>query len=82
VKPEQASKVKSWMPTRLDIGEGRTDREETDKSTGWVHRGKGHGMQGRRCGRVGEPQLWAVRSRIRGAAKLGLGEGHGTVKAG
>ena len=31
VKPEQASKVKSWMPTRLLTGEGRADREETDK---------------------------------------------------
>ena len=31
VKLEQASKVKSWMPTRLLTGEGRTDREETDK---------------------------------------------------
>jgi hypothetical protein len=31
VKPEQASKVKSWMPTRLLTGEGRADGEETDK---------------------------------------------------
>ena len=31
VKPEQASKVKSWMPTRLLTGEGRANREETDK---------------------------------------------------
>ena len=31
VKLEQASKVKSWMPTRLLTGEGRADREETDK---------------------------------------------------
>jgi hypothetical protein len=30
VKPEQASKVKSWMPTRLLTGEGRANREETD----------------------------------------------------
>jgi hypothetical protein len=30
VKPEQASKVKSWMPTRQLTGEGRADREETD----------------------------------------------------
>ena len=30
VKLEQASKVKSWMPTRLLTGEGRADREETD----------------------------------------------------
>ena len=31
VKLEQASKVKSWMPTRLLTGEGRTNGEETDK---------------------------------------------------
>jgi len=30
VKLEQASKVKSWMPTRPLTGEGRADREETD----------------------------------------------------
>jgi len=30
VKPEQASKVKLWMPTRQLTGEGRADREETD----------------------------------------------------
>ena len=33
VKLEQASKVKSWMPTRLRNGEGRTDREETGAGT-------------------------------------------------
>jgi hypothetical protein len=31
VKLKQASKVKSWMPTRLLTGEGRTNGEETDK---------------------------------------------------
>jgi len=31
VKLEQASKVKSWMPTRQLIGEGRANWEETDK---------------------------------------------------
>jgi hypothetical protein len=30
VKPEQASKVKSWTPTRLEIRRGRADREVTD----------------------------------------------------
>jgi hypothetical protein len=30
VKPKQASKVKSRMPTRPAIGEGRTDREVID----------------------------------------------------
>ena len=33
VKPEQASKVKLWMPTRLRNGEGCTDREETGAGT-------------------------------------------------
>jgi hypothetical protein len=66
VKPEQASKVKSWTPTCLDIREGCTNREDTDTCTGWVHRGKGHGMQGRWCGRVGEPQSWGFRSRLGG----------------
>ena len=31
MKLEQASKVKSWMPTRLNYGEGHADREETDE---------------------------------------------------
>jgi hypothetical protein len=31
VKLEQASKVKLWMLTRLLTGEGRANREETDK---------------------------------------------------
>jgi hypothetical protein len=32
VKLEQASKVKSWMPTRLHNGEGRADREGLEDS--------------------------------------------------
>src|SRR5450432_1611292 len=32
VKPEQAPKVKMWMPTRLLTGEGRANGEETDKA--------------------------------------------------
>jgi hypothetical protein len=47
VKLEQASKVKSRMPTRLRNGEGHTVREETDKGTGTVRRGNEHGMQRR-----------------------------------
>ena len=42
VKPEQASKVKSWMPTRLLTGEGRADREVIDARTCLVCRGIGH----------------------------------------
>lgn len=34
VKLEQASKVMMWMPTRLKIGEGRADREETNNVCG------------------------------------------------
>jgi hypothetical protein len=33
VKLEQASKVVMWTPTRPDIGEGCTDREETGAGT-------------------------------------------------
>jgi len=33
VKLEQASKVKSWTPTRLRYGEGCTDREETRRGS-------------------------------------------------
>ena len=33
VKPEQASKVKMRMPTRLRYGEGRTDGEAIDRCT-------------------------------------------------
>jgi len=85
VKPEQASKVKSWTPTCLDIREGCTDREVIDTCTGWVHRGNGHGMQGRWCGRVGEPQSGRSSTStlsLGRAAWLGLGEGHSTVEAG
>ena len=31
VKLEQAPKVKLWMPTRPLTGEGRANKEETDK---------------------------------------------------
>jgi hypothetical protein len=50
VKLEQASKVKSWMPTRLRYGEGRASREATDKGTCSVHRGSEHGMSGKWSG--------------------------------
>jgi hypothetical protein len=43
VKPEQASKVMMWMPTRLNFGEGSTGGREIDKRTRSVHRGNGHG---------------------------------------
>jgi hypothetical protein len=45
VKPEQASKVKSWTPTRLRFGEGPrgVGKQPTD-APALVHRGNGHGM--------------------------------------
>jgi len=47
VKPEQASKVTMWTPTRPYGGEGRADREAIDICTCLVHRGNGHGtMEG------------------------------------
>ena len=48
VKLEQASKVKSWMPTRLLTGEGRADREETDK-----HLFRSTGVLSTACGESG-----------------------------
>jgi len=47
LKPEQASKVKSWTPTRLNNGEGPSgaEKQPTDASA-LVHRGNGHGMSG------------------------------------
>jgi hypothetical protein len=43
VKPEQASKVMMWMPTRLNNGEGSTSGEEIDERTRSIRRGNGHG---------------------------------------
>ena len=45
VKLEQASKVKSWKPTRLRIGEAAPDREVPTKAPDWFHRGNEHGMR-------------------------------------
>ena len=44
VKLEQASKVKSWMPTRLLTGEGSTDREEIDNYNCSIRRGNERSM--------------------------------------
>jgi len=95
VKLEQASKVKMWMPTRLETGEGRADGEETRRGNAPgcnqqapdpVHRGSEHSMQGRWSGLVGEARGWR-RSRLqtspeRATASLGVGEGHTTEEAG
>jgi hypothetical protein len=43
MKPEQASKVKMRMPTRLNYGEGSTSGEAIDACTRSIRRGSGHG---------------------------------------
>ena len=57
VKPEQASKVMMWTPTRLMYGEGPrgAGKQPTDAPVP-VHRGNGHGML-EKVGRVigGDP---------------------------
>jgi hypothetical protein len=84
VKPEQASKVKSWMPTRLLTGEGRADGEETDK-----HLFDPPGYWVRHVGKVvwvigGDPgrRRSHLQRRRRMTANPEVGEGHGTVDAG
>jgi len=85
VKLEQASKVKSWMPTRPLTGEGRADREETDK-----HLSGPPGYWARHAGKVvwvigGTPVLVEVgppTSSIRMMAGPEVGEGRMTVEAG
>jgi hypothetical protein len=96
VKLEQASKVKSWTPTRLTNGEGCTGREDTRRGSAPVsstnrhlHRSTGVVSTACREGdlqRVGEARDWR-RSRLRTlparvAARLGVGEGHKTDEAG
>src|ERR1700736_5631385 len=54
VKPEQASKGKTRMPTRHGDGEGRTNREAIDERTCSIRRGIGHGTLGERYGPSGE----------------------------
>ena len=86
MKLEQASKVETWMPTRLQNGEGRAGREETNKhlfrSTGVVSTACREGdLQ-----RVGEAREWlgvaAPNVAKRVAASLGVGEGHKTDETG
>jgi hypothetical protein len=96
VKLEQASKVKSWMPTRLTNGEGCTGREETRRgnapsSATNKHLFRSTGVVSTACRegdlqRVGEARVWR-RSRLRtplerAAARLGVGEGRKTNEAG
>jgi hypothetical protein len=55
VNPEQASKVKSWTPTRPNIGEGRCAmRKQPTHALVVVHRGMGNGTHGRFSGQRGK----------------------------
>ena len=85
MKPEQASKVKTWTPTRLDIGEGSIGRG----SNRHTHRFGSTGVVGTACGKV----IWAsggnpvraeveLRRRLEGCGPAGVGEGHSTEEAG
>jgi hypothetical protein len=85
VKPEQASKVKSWMPTRPLTGEGRANREETDR-----HLFDPPGYWARHVRKViwvigGDPRLGGGRTSnaiFRMTANSEVGEGHGTGESG
>ena len=96
VKLEQASKVKSWTPTRLTNGEGCTGREETRRGSAPLsstnrHLYRSTGVVSTACRegdlrRVGEARVWwesRTRTPAEGlAASLGVGEGHTTGEAG
>jgi len=85
VKLEQASKVKSRMPTPLRLGKGRAGREETDKhlsrsagvvSTACLEGGLGNwGRSACGGGRNSNTIVWMV-------ARAEVGEGHTTEEAG
>jgi len=86
VKLEQASKVKSWMPTRLNNGEGRVDREATDRhlirstgvmSTACEEGGLGNWGRPGTDGGFAPPTLFA-----RTTVRPGDGEGRSSVEAG
>ena len=96
VKLEQASKVKSWTPTRLTNGAGCTGREETPARERAIaatnkHLYRSTGVVSTACRegdlrRVGEARDWrGSRPRTspeRVMASLGVGEGHTTDEAG
>jgi hypothetical protein len=77
--------VKSWMPTRLHNGEGRADREETNKqlfrSTGVVSTACEEGGLGN-WGRPGSGGGRTSTLSDRMAVSLGIGEGRMTDEAG
>ena len=84
MKLEQASKVKSRMPTRLLTGEGRTDREEIDnapvRSAGVLSAAWQKGDLGN-CGisGCGEGRTFNIIYRVMACSEVG--EGHTTVEA-
>ena len=85
VKPEQASKVKSWTPTRLGNGEGRVRRGRNRRlhplrSTGVLGTARRKGDAGNWGGPLGtrvapSTSPWA-------AVPAGVGQGHSTAEAG
>ena len=78
VNPEQASKVKSWTPTRLKNGEGRrAPGKKPPTAPGAVHRGSGSGMWGRVHTQRGRPERARGRSprRIQGVRPARDSEG-------
>ena len=83
VKPEQASKGKSWAPTRLHNGEGRwITREQPTDDRGIAHRGKGRGTSTQSMAQHGRPMAARGRDPQRckdGAAAVGVGGAHSTV---
>ena len=85
VKPEQASKVKSRMPTRLNDGEGCTDGQVIDarpiRSAGVMGMARREGD----AGNGGDPfwtRLATSTPSFRAAVQAGVGRGHSTVEGG
>ena len=85
MKPEQASKVKMRMPTRLGNGEGRVSGEAIDTGTRLDPPGYG-ARHGGRVMRVigGDPSRLGLAAPhvAQAAGRTGVGEGHTTVEAG
>ena len=85
MKPEQASKVKMRMPTRLGNGEGRVSGEAIDTGTRLDPPGYG-ARHGGRVMRVigGDPSRLGLAAPhdAQAAGRTGVGEGHTTGEAG
>jgi len=86
VKPEQASKVKSRTPTRLNIGEGRAGwgsnrHVHPSRSAGVMGMARRKGVSGNR----GRPVLnegSGLNGAVRVSVRAGVGQGHSTADAG